>query len=294
MKFAQPTRRVTRPSRRALGLFVIIALLFPAIAIGATGHDHQATEAQTAPAWAEQLKGQTIIEDTMEGRPERTAMMERQHHRVMEQMQRDADVQRNEGFYNDVNMMHQYGAGNQDVLLMSNTGEPVSATGGRCPKTAPVRQYDISAINVEITLNQWLDFYPGYMYVLTENIDKVRDEETRNREAREKDGYDPGAVKNGLQSQWIQPLVIRGNQGDCVKMTLRNQLEGGEEVSLNVHGSSMVVSLRQRRTPTASCRKARSRISSGISRRRSRRGAGSFIHTVTTGNSRSWVSSARL
>ena len=26
-------------------------------------------------------------------------------------------------------------------------------------------------------------------------------------------------MKNGLQSQWIQPLVIRGNQGDCVKMT---------------------------------------------------------------------------
>ena len=242
MKFAQPVHRVDRLSRSALGLFLITVLLFPAIGLGATGHDHQATEAHSVPTWAEQLKGQTIIEDTMEGRPERTAMMERQHHRVMEQMQRDADVQRNDGFYNDVNMMHQYGAGNQDVLLMSNTGaEPVSATGGRCPKTAPVRQYDISAINVEITLNQWLDFYPGYMYVLTENIDKVRDEETRNRDAREKDGYDPGAVKNGLQSQWIQPLVIRGNQGDCVKMTLRNQLEGGEEVSLNVHGSSMVV-----------------------------------------------------
>src|SRR4030095_3355338 len=158
MKFAQPVHRVDRPSRSALGLFLITALLFPAIGIGATGHDHQATEAHSVPTWAEQLKGQTIIEDTMEGRPERTAMMERQHHRVMEQMQRDADVQRNDGFYNDVNMMHQYGAGNQDVLLMSNTGaEPVSATGGRCPKSAPVRQYDISAVNVEITLNQWLD-----------------------------------------------------------------------------------------------------------------------------------------
>ena len=86
------------------------------------------------------------------------------------------------------------------------------------PVTAPVRAYDVSAINVEISLNMWLDFYPGYMYVLTENIDKVREEETKNREARDKDGYDPGAVKNGLQSQWIQPLAIRGNQGDCVKI----------------------------------------------------------------------------
>ena len=38
--------------------------------------------------------------------------------------------------------------------------------GGKCPATAPVKQYNVSAINVEITLNQWLDFYPGYMYVL--------------------------------------------------------------------------------------------------------------------------------
>ncbi|GIW53706.1 MAG: hypothetical protein KatS3mg082_0110 [Nitrospiraceae bacterium] len=75
----------------------------------------------------------------------------------------------------------------------------------------------------------WLDYYPGYMYVLTENIDKVREEEAKNREARGREGHDPGAVKNGLQNQWIQPLVIRGNQGDCVKITLRNQLEGGRQ-----------------------------------------------------------------
>ncbi len=107
---------------------------------------------------------------------------------------------------------------------------------------APVRAYDISAINVEISLNQWLDYYPGYMYVLTENIDKVREEEAKNKAAREKEGYDPGAVTNGLQNQWIQPLVIRGNQGDCVKVKLQNKLEGGEDVSLHIHGSSMVVS----------------------------------------------------
>src|SRR5581483_11530947 len=98
------------------------------------------------------------------------------------------------------------------------------------------------AINVEITLNQWLDYYPGYMYVLTENIDKVREEEAKNKEAREKEGYDPGAVLPGVQAQWIQPLVIRANQGDCVKIKLQNKLEGGEDVSLHIHGSSMVVS----------------------------------------------------
>ena len=39
----------------------------------------------------------------------------------------------------------------------------------------------------------------------------------------------------------IQPLVIRANQGDCVKMTLRNQMES-EDGSLFIQASSMVVS----------------------------------------------------
>ncbi|MGH7229970.1 MAG: multicopper oxidase domain-containing protein [Nitrospiraceae bacterium] len=196
-----------------------------------------------SPDWAEKLKGQTIVEDVMEGHPERTEMVERQHQRFMRQMEQDASAQRTSGFFNDMSMMHQYGAGNQDYLLMSQTGtEPVSNLGGRCPAKAPVRQYDISAINVEITLNRWLDYYPGYMYVLTENIDKIRAEEDKNREARTKEGYDPGAVASGLQNNWIQPLAIRGNQGDCIKITLQNKLEGGEEVSLHIHGSSMIVS----------------------------------------------------
>ena len=129
-------------------------------------------------------------------------------------------------------------------FLATNTGtEPVSATGGLCPEVAPVKHYDISAINVEITLNQWLDYYPGYMYVLTENEEKVREEEAKNAAARESEGHhDPGGVINGIQNQYIQPLVIRGNQGDCVKITLRNKLEFGEDVSLHINGSDMVMS----------------------------------------------------
>ena len=204
---------------------------------------------QESPEWAERLKGQTIMEDTKEGRPNRAAMVERQHDRVMLRMERESGAQHGgdhtaTGFYNTMTNMHQYGAGGQDLLLASDRNvEPVAASGGNCPSTAPVRHYDISAINAEITLNQWLDYYPGYMYVLTENIDKVREEEAKNAEAREVDGHgDPGAVTNGLQDQWIQPLVIRGNQGDCVKFTFRNQLEFGEEASLHIHGSNMVIS----------------------------------------------------
>jgi hypothetical protein len=196
------------------------------------------------PAWAEQLKGQTIVEDTMAGRPDRAALAEQQHQRIMLQMSQDAKAQPvGGGLYNSMTMMHQYGAGGQDLLLMSDPRvEPVAAQGGRCPASAPLKHYDISAINVEISLNQWLDYYPGYMYALTEDLDKVREEEAKNKAAREKEGYDPGAVTNGIQGQWIQPLVIRANQGDCLKITLRNKLEeGGGPVSLHIHGSSMVV-----------------------------------------------------
>ncbi|MBI3603033.1 MAG: multicopper oxidase domain-containing protein [Nitrospirae bacterium] len=241
-----------RTVTRFFGLLVSGVLMGAPLAISAepsSSHANHATVQQTAmspqvPAWAEKLKGQTIMEDTMEGRPERAAMVERQHERIMLQMGQDAQMQHvSDGMYNNMSMMHQYGAGGQDLLLMSDPRtEPVSAQGGRCPAHAPVKAYDVSAINVEITLNQWLDYYPGYMYALTEDLEKVRAEEAKNKAAREKEGFDPGAVIPGIQAQWIQPLVIRANQGDCVKVTLRNKLEGGEDVSLHIHGSSMMVS----------------------------------------------------
>ncbi len=246
------TRFSPHPFNALMGLMALGALLWFPLPVSAESSSHTSHAAQpttmshASPAWAERLKGQTIVEDAMAGRPERAAMVQMQHERIMEQMQQDLQSQTqtpNGGFYNNMSMMHQYGAGGQDYLLVSDPRmEPVAAPGGRCPATAPVKHYDISAINVEISINQWLDFYPGYMYVLTENIDKVREEEAKNKAARDKEGYDPGGVANGLQGQWIQPLVIRGNQGDCVKITLQNKLEGGEEVSLHIHGSSMVIS----------------------------------------------------
>ena len=57
--------------------------------------------------------------------------------------------------------------------------------GGRCPPGAPVREYRVAAINVEMTLNRFLDHDPkGRMYVLEEELERVRQEEARNREAR--------------------------------------------------------------------------------------------------------------
>lgn len=243
----------SKPSIMGLTIFFAVVsgmLLLPfssAIAESVSSSDvvHKTAMSTQSPDWAERLKGQTITENAIEGRAERAAMVELQHERMMEQMQKEMGHQGDKtGAFDTMSMMHQYGGGPANGLLMSNGNvEPVSMKGGLCPSGAPVRHYDISAINAEITLNQWLDYYPGYMYVLSENIEKVREEEAKNAKARESEGHhDPGGVINGIQNQYIQPLVIRGNQGDCVKITLRNKLEFGEDVSLHINGSNMVVS----------------------------------------------------
>jgi|GEM_PF-560256 len=185
----------------------------------------------------------SIVGRAMEGRVDRVTLVEWRPRRIMLQMEQGAHSQLTSTSYDSRLTMSQYGAGKGDVLVLSQTGvEPISSLGARCPASAPVKQYDISAINVEISLNWWLNFsYPGYMYVLTENIAKVREEEAKHRDARSKEIHDPGAVMNGPQGRWIQRLVIRGSQGDCVKISLRNQLESGEEVSLHIDGSSMIV-----------------------------------------------------
>ncbi|MYA29261.1 MAG: hypothetical protein F4Z24_08305, partial [Nitrospira sp. SB0666_bin_27] len=52
-----------------------------------------------SPAWAERLKGQTIIENAQEGRAERAALVEKQHERLMQQMQKEMS-ESNSGAYN--------------------------------------------------------------------------------------------------------------------------------------------------------------------------------------------------
>ncbi len=203
-----------RAMRLAFGLqaalmasnLVVTPVLFAAD-LSQSEHQHQATPVSN-PSWAEALKGQTRVEDALEGRAGRSEKVELQHHRLMQQMEQQvaeqAQAQWTSGGYNGMSMMHQYmGQDGSSFLLMSdNKAEPVSMSGG---------------------------------------IEKVRAEEAKNKAARDKE-MDPGAVSTGLQGDWIQPLVIRGNQGDCVKITLRNQMES-EAGSLHIHGSSTLISV---------------------------------------------------
>lgn len=88
--------------------------------------------------------------------------------------------------------------------------EPIQREAGDpCPMaadgniTAPIRRFDVVAINKDIVYNDEGEHDPnGVMFVLGEDLD---------------------AVRAGTKPP--EPLVIRANKGDCIEVTLENQLE---------------------------------------------------------------------
>ncbi len=87
-----------------------------------------------------------------------------------------------------------------------------------CPSQAPLKTFDVQAIDVDIPLNRFGDHDPrGKMYVLSEDVAAVRAEEQSRH------------VSIGLkENDAIQPLVIRANLGDCVEIRFTNNATGGD------------------------------------------------------------------
>jgi len=170
-----------------------------------------------AAGWQEKFKDQVAREDAAEGHAGHEDQVNAAMQKLMDEISKGTNEHAahtgGSGPFSDMATMQQMDR--SFFLGPAPAGESVTL-GGHCPANAPVKEYDVSAINAEITINQWLDYFPGYMYVLTENVEKVRAEEKANTEARKKPGYDPGAVTTGLQTDMIQPLNIRANQGDCL------------------------------------------------------------------------------
>ncbi|MBX2998788.1 MAG: multicopper oxidase domain-containing protein [Caldilineaceae bacterium] len=109
----------------------------------------------------------------------------------------------------------------------------------RCPAEAPVRLFEMAALEVEITLNRYLDYDPqGRMYALATDLEQVRSEEAQNRAARKGDGAT--AVSIGLQGDAIQPLILRAHPGDCLQISLRNDLTS-QAASFHLHGATLVL-----------------------------------------------------
>ncbi|WP_144549829.1 multicopper oxidase domain-containing protein [Bacillus sp. X1(2014)] len=86
----------------------------------------------------------------------------------------------------------------------------------RCPKTAPVRKYNVVGIQTDIVYNNEGDHdKEGRMFVLAEDEAKILNGTLRPR-----------------------PLVIRANEGDCVEVTLENHLINATEpnaLSMHIH-----------------------------------------------------------
>ncbi len=102
-----------------------------------------------------------------------------------------------------------------------------------CPDGAPLRSFDVHAVAVPIVYNNFGMHDPhGRMYVLEENKDELLAQ----------------VDENGLErpSPLVQPLTIRAHVGDCVEITLTNDLPGldpdefdddfNEPVSMHIHG----------------------------------------------------------
>jgi FtsP/CotA-like multicopper oxidase with cupredoxin domain len=122
------------------------------------------------------------------------------------------------------------------VLVASEDSS--AADGPGCRADDSIREYALVAIALEITLNRYLDYDPdGRMYVLEEELPSARAEAAANAEARAT-GSDP-AVSIGLQGDAIQPLAIRVNAGECLRLRLRNELS--EPASIHLHGAALVV-----------------------------------------------------
>jgi len=183
-------------------VIVTLALSFGLVsnAIAITDHsasDHKAKKAHDRPAWLEKLETQVDYEEMMSGMEGRQDRLDKTFMQLMDRLQdkikEHATPASTGGGFHDSWSAHQL---QQSYLLGPTEATEKVFKGAHCTSNAPVKKYEISAINVEITLNQWGDYYPGYTYALKNDIAKIRAEEKKNEAARE-DGLDPGAVSNG-------------------------------------------------------------------------------------------------
>ncbi|MEO6121141.1 MAG: multicopper oxidase domain-containing protein, partial [Acidimicrobiales bacterium] len=129
----------------------------------------------------------------------------------------------------------------EGLKLVAARGESVVRDAPGCDAGAARRSYDVVALAAEITLNRYLDHDPqGRIYALAGDVDRVRAEVVRNAQARAATGVGDPAVSLGLQGDAIQPLTLRTRPGECLRITLRNDLVD-EPASLHLHGAGLTV-----------------------------------------------------
>ncbi len=98
---------------------------------------------------------------------------------------------------------------------------PVAQAAGICPSNAPLKTFNVSAIDIKMWLNRFGDHDPeAQMYVLT----AFNGQPTPGIAAvRAQEAAGPSSLAIGLRDDAMQPLAIRANQGDCVVINFKNE-----------------------------------------------------------------------
>ncbi|MCZ6605957.1 MAG: multicopper oxidase domain-containing protein, partial [Alphaproteobacteria bacterium] len=103
----------------------------------------------------------------------------------------------------------------------------------RCPDAAETKVYEIAAVATRITLNRYGDHDPeGRIYTRLANTDKVQ-------AAGRAGGGENFGLSLGLGDDVIQPLTLRANVGDCLRISMTNLMR--EATSFHVHGADLVL-----------------------------------------------------
>ncbi len=102
-----------------------------------------------------------------------------------------------------------------------------------CPQGAETKQYEFAAIRLRINLNRWGDHDPeGFMFAPIDALDEIA---TRSRKQANGDF----GLSLGLAGDPIQPLTVRANVGDCIRLVMSNLLE--QPTSFHVHGADLII-----------------------------------------------------
>src|SRR6185295_12029632 len=67
-----------------------------------------------------------------------------------------------------------FGNGTTETSAQESSVRDAPAPYNACTAGGPVKEFDIHAINVDITLNRYFDHAPGFMYALAANIPAIR------------------------------------------------------------------------------------------------------------------------
>jgi hypothetical protein len=107
------------------------------------------------------------------------------------------------------------GNGHSGAAWLGETGSSTRPD-GICPQNAPVKTYNVTGISVPVQQTLREQDENGRVYVLNEDKDRVLAD-----------------ARNGVKAP--DPLAIRSNVGDCVALTLTNEMDVEQQPKVNMH-----------------------------------------------------------